>query len=102
MYAASAHLALPEPAPRAQPGDDPRGIPGDDGRPMGRLQQFITSSIWDYAEVRRNVARWFAASFPVEALVVDDTGFAKDGDASPSVARQYSGTLGKTRTARSG
>ena len=44
-----------------------------------RLQQFITSSTWDYAAVRRNVARWFAASFPVEALVVDDTGFPKDG-----------------------
>ena len=61
-----------------------------------RLQQFITSSTWDYAAVRRNVARWFAAGQPVEALVVDDTGFPKDGDASPCVARQYSGTLGKT------
>jgi SRSO17 transposase len=60
-----------------------------------RLQQFITSSTWDYAAVRRNVARWFAAGQPVEALVVDDTGFAKDGTASPCVARQYSGTLGK-------
>jgi SRSO17 transposase len=60
-----------------------------------RLQQFITSSTWDYAAVRRNVARWFAASQPVEALVVDDTGFPKDGRSSPCVARQYSGTLGK-------
>jgi len=60
-----------------------------------RLQQFITSSTWDYAAVRRNVARWFASSQPVEALVVDDTGFVKDGSASPCVARQYSGTLGK-------
>ena len=60
-----------------------------------RLQQFITSSTWDYVAVRRNVARWFAASQPVEALVVDDTGFGKDGTASPCVARQYSGTLGK-------
>jgi SRSO17 transposase len=61
-----------------------------------RLQQFITTSTWDYAAVRRNVARWFAASQLVEALVVDDTGFPKDGNASPCVARQYSGTLGKT------
>jgi SRSO17 transposase len=60
-----------------------------------RLQQFITSSTWDYAAVRRNVARYFAARQPVEALVVDDTGFPKDGTASPCVARQYSGTLGK-------
>jgi SRSO17 transposase len=61
-----------------------------------RLQQFITSSTWDYAGVRRHVAWWFAGHQPVEALVVDDTGFPKDGDASPCVARQYSGTLGKT------
>src|ERR1700689_37194 len=60
-----------------------------------RLQQFITSSTWDYTAVRRNVARWFPSSQPVEALVVDDTGFPKDGTASPCVARQYSGTLGK-------
>jgi SRSO17 transposase len=61
-----------------------------------RLQQFITSSTWDYAAVRASVARWFASVQPVDALVVDDTGFPKDGDASPCVARQYSGTLGKT------
>jgi SRSO17 transposase len=61
-----------------------------------RLQQFITSSTWDYAAVRRNVARDFAGRLPVEALVIDDTGFPKDGTASPCVARQYSGTLGKT------
>src|SRR6267378_4478985 len=67
-----------------------------------RLQQFITSSTWDYAAVRRNVARWFAASQPVEALVVDDTGFPKDGTASPCVARQYSGTLGKTANCQIG
>src|SRR6266702_5777981 len=60
-----------------------------------RLQQFITSPAWDYVAVRRNVARWFAGSQPVEALVVDDTGFPKVGSASPCVARQYSGTLGK-------
>ena len=34
-----------------------------------RLQQFITSSTWDYAAVRRNVARCFAARQQVEALV---------------------------------
>ena len=34
-----------------------------------RLQQFITSSTWGYVAVRRNVARWFASSQPVEALV---------------------------------
>src|SRR6267143_3760821 len=67
-----------------------------------RLQQFITSSTWDYTAVRRNVARWFAGHQPAGALVVDDTGFPKDGDASPCVARQYSGTLGKTANCQIG
>src|SRR5258705_13083131 len=67
-----------------------------------RLQQFITSSTWDYTAVRRNVARWFAGSQPVEALVCDDTGFPKDGPASPCVARQYSGTLGKVANCQIG
>ena len=67
-----------------------------------RLQQFITSSTWDYVAVRANVARWFAASQPVEALVVDDTGFPKDGTALPCVARQYSGTLGKVANCQIG
>jgi SRSO17 transposase len=67
-----------------------------------RLQQFITSSTWDYGEVRGNVARWFAAEQPVDALVIDDTGFPKDGTASPCVARQYSGTLGKVANCQIG
>jgi SRSO17 transposase len=60
------------------------------------LQQFISSSTWDYEAVRRNVARWAVDAVDPAAYVVDDTGFPKDGTASPCVARQYSGTLGKT------
>ena len=61
-----------------------------------RLQQFITSSTWDYAAVRANVARWALGTIDPAAYVIDDSGFPKDGTASPCVARQYSGTLGKT------
>src|SRR5258708_33311437 len=53
-----------------------------------RLQQFITSSTWDYTAGRRHMARWFAARQPVEALVVDGTGFGQDGRAPPRLARQ--------------
>jgi hypothetical protein len=60
------------------------------------LQQFVTSSTWDYEVVRRNVARWAIDAIDPAAYVIDDTGFPKDGTASPCVARQYSGTLGKT------
>jgi SRSO17 transposase len=60
------------------------------------LQQFITSSTWDYRTVRANVARWAVDAIDPDAYVIDDSGFPKDGTASPCVARQYSGTLGKT------
>jgi SRSO17 transposase len=61
-----------------------------------RLQQFITSSTWDYQVVRANVARWAADTIDPATYVIDDSGFPKNGVASPFVARQYSGTLGKT------
>src|SRR5262252_5057264 len=60
------------------------------------VQQFITSSTWDYQQVRANVASWAVTALEPKAYVVDDRGFPKDGTASPLVARQYSGTLGKT------
>lgn len=60
------------------------------------LQQFVTSSTWDYQVVRANVARWAVGVIDPAVYVVDDSGFPKDGTASPCVARQYSGTLGKT------
>ncbi|MDT3440593.1 IS701 family transposase [Pseudofrankia sp. BMG5.37] len=59
------------------------------------LQQFLRDSTWDYDEVRRRLAGWAVGFVDPEALVVDDTGFPKDGTASPGVARMYSGTLGK-------
>jgi SRSO17 transposase len=61
-----------------------------------QLQQFITSSTWDYKVVRANVARWAVDAIDPVGYVIDDSGFPKDGTASPCVARQYSGTLGKT------
>jgi SRSO17 transposase len=60
-----------------------------------RLQQFITSSTWDYTAVRRRLADRAVAVVDADAWVVDDTGHVKDGTASPGVARQYTGTAGK-------
>src|SRR3954447_17611659 len=59
------------------------------------LQQFVSSSSWAVEPVRQRLARRAVAVIAPEAWVVDDTGFVKDGLASPGVARQYSGTLGK-------
>src|SRR4051794_22047368 len=59
------------------------------------LQQFVSSSTWAVEPVRERLARRAVEVIGPDAWVVDDTGFVKDGTASPGVARQYSGTLGK-------
>ncbi|MEX5637469.1 IS701 family transposase [Parafrankia sp. FMc2] len=59
------------------------------------LQQFLRNSTWEHSEVRRRLTGWAIDFVQPEALVIDDTGFPKDGPASPGVARMYSGTLGK-------
>jgi SRSO17 transposase len=59
------------------------------------MQQFLADSPWDPALVVCAVAERVAPAIDVEAWVLDDTGFPKDGRRSPGVKRQYSGTLGK-------
>jgi SRSO17 transposase len=62
------------------------------------LQGLLTAMAWDEDDLnRQRVQRMLA--LPSEgdaALIFDDTGFAKQGKHSVGVARQYSGTLGKT------
>ncbi|MCO1580299.1 IS701 family transposase [Crossiella sp. SN42] len=60
-----------------------------------QLQQFLTTSTWSPIEVRRRLAVWAAGFVDPDALVIDDTGFPKDGTSSPGVARMYCGALGK-------
>jgi len=59
------------------------------------MQQFLTDSPWDPTAVVRAVAERVVPAIDVEAWVLDDSGFPKDGVDSPGVKRQYSGTLGK-------
>ena len=59
------------------------------------LQNFLAVSTWDAGLVVKAVAERVACEIDVEAWVLDDTGFPKDGKHSPGVKRQYSGTLGK-------
>jgi SRSO17 transposase len=61
------------------------------------MQQFIGQSPWDWNPVWERLGKRMTAELePDPAWVVDDTGFPKQGDQSVAVARQYSGTLGKT------
>lgn len=62
-----------------------------------RLQQCVSISDWSDDEVRARLAHKVEDELPgIEALVLDDTGFPKQGKHSVGVARQYSGTLGRT------
>jgi SRSO17 transposase len=66
------------------------------------LQQFVSSSTWAVEPVRERLAYRAVEVIGPEAWVVDDTGFVKDGTASPGVARQYCGTLGKVANCQIG
>lgn len=60
-----------------------------------RLPQFVSSSPWEVAPVRKTLARLAIGVIDPQAWVIDDTGQAKEVTVSACVARQYSGTLGK-------
>src|SRR5271170_4398638 len=66
------------------------------------MQQFLADSPWDSGRVVRAVAERVAPAIGVEAWVLDDTGFPKDGMDSPGVKRQYSGTFGKVANCQIG
>jgi SRSO17 transposase len=71
-----------------------QAVPGTSAQ---RLQEFLTNMQWDEEDLnRQRVAKMLAEATAADGvLVVDDTGFPKQGTASVGVARQYSGTLGK-------
>jgi SRSO17 transposase len=61
------------------------------------LQQFLSQSPWDWQPLWPQRAERVEHAFPHPvAWIIDDTGFPKKGQHSVGVARQYSGTLGKT------
>lgn len=60
------------------------------------LQQFINQSPWDEQAVLDALQDWIGRKLGSDGfLIIDDTGFPKQGDNSVGVARQYTGTLGK-------
>ncbi len=71
-----------------------------------RLLHFLTDSVWDDRAVRRFAARYalkfMTAEQPIEACVIDDTGFLKQGTHSVGVQRQYTGSAGKVANCQVG
>ena len=64
-----------------------------------RLLHFLARSDWDDRAVRRFATRYalkfMSSEQPVEACIIDDTGFLKQGSHSVGVQRQYTGSAGK-------
>ncbi len=85
-----------EPIVLAQIGADPNAIRG--------LQQFIGGGAWDSTPLMIHaqslVSRWLGEGDGV--VIVDGSGFPKEGGASVGVARQYCGHLGKIANCQEG
>jgi len=68
---------------------------GEDAACYESVQQFLADSPWDPTLLVRACAERVAPEIGALAWIVDDTGIKKDGQHSPGVKRQWSGTLGK-------
>ena len=75
------------------------GDPADTDKVHQRLLHFLVDSGWDDHAVRLVAARHGLAAItaraPVDAWIIDDTGFHKQGKHSVGVQRQYTGSAGK-------
>ena len=70
---------------------------GDDPSQVRMTQHFLGQAPWPYLPLRGELARWVDEDFGDDdgILIVDESGFAKCGDKSVGVARQYCGATGK-------
>lgn len=71
-----------------------------------RLLHFLVDSPWDDRRVRRTAAEYAIAAMTrrgaIDAWILDDTGFMKQGKHSVGVQRQYTGTVGKVANCQLG
>ncbi|WP_232626517.1 IS701 family transposase [Streptomyces alfalfae] len=68
------------------------------------FQHLLNGASWDADAVRDDLQQYVAGRLgtPDGVLIVDDTGFMKNGITSAGVQRQYSGTAGRTENCQIG
>ncbi|MGW4116145.1 IS701 family transposase [Actinosynnema sp. NPDC004786] len=59
------------------------------------LQQFVNQSTWQWAPIRRNLARHVATLYRPHAWAVGEAVFTKNGSSSVGVARQFAPSAGR-------
>jgi SRSO17 transposase len=73
------------------------------GSEYQRLHHMLSESTWDRGDVRRQLIADANVHFSyASGLVIDESAFAKKGDMSAGVARQWNGRLGKTDNSQVG
>jgi SRSO17 transposase len=67
------------------------------GTPPRTLQQFLADATWDLTRMREKVHRIITRDHAHSHAIglIDETSFAKKGDKTPGVKRQYCGSTGK-------
>ncbi len=68
------------------------------------MQRLLSTALWDADVVRDELRRYVQGGLGDEqaVLVIDETGFLKQGDKSAGVKRQYSGTAGRIENCQVG
>ena len=74
-----------------------------DSRPY-KIQQFLYRGVWDADKVQDKLRGYAVKRLgePDGVLVIDETGFLKQGQKSAGVKRQYSGTAGRIENCQIG
>ena len=82
---------------------EPMALEVDGGNVRG-MQRFMSDDLWDEVQMRRIYHQLVYDDMgdPDGVVIVDESGFAKKGQASVGVARQYGGTLGKVENCQVG
>ena len=68
-----------------------------DGGNVRMMQRFVSDAVWDDRKIMHKYRNMVNDDLgcPDGALIIDESGFAKKGDHSAGVAKQYCGNIGK-------